>query len=166
MMLLLDARREARFRDGELVLLADQDRSLWDAEQIAHGSRGAGSCVRARRSRALRHPGGDRLAPRRRTTRLGQIAALYGELSQLTGSPIVELNRAIAVAEADGPDAGLAIVDQLALNDYRYFHSTRGELLRRLSRTDDARAAFERALELTTDRAERELLERRLLELA
>ena len=166
MMLLLDARRQARYRDGQLVLLADQDRSLWDAEQIAHG--------RAVLDRAFTLGGRGPYVIQAAIASLhaaeprdwARIAALYGELSKLTGSPIVELNRAIAVAEVGGPDAGLAIVDQLALNDYRYFHSTRGELLRRLSRTDDARAAFERALELTTDRAERELLERRLLELA
>jgi RNA polymerase sigma-70 factor (ECF subfamily) len=95
-----------------------------------------------------------------------RIAALYGELHRLTGSPVVELNRAVAVAETDGPAVALAIVDQLDLDDYRYLHSTRGELLRRLDRTDDARDAYRRALALTSDDAERDLLERRLDDLA
>ncbi|MEP7033741.1 MAG: tetratricopeptide repeat protein, partial [Actinomycetota bacterium] len=94
-----------------------------------------------------------------------QIAALYDELSRLSGSPVVELNRAVAVAEAQGPEAGLDIVDRLDLDDYRYLHSTRGELLRRLGRTDEARDAYRRALSLVHDDAERRLLERRLAEL-
>jgi RNA polymerase sigma-70 factor (ECF subfamily) len=95
-----------------------------------------------------------------------QIAALYEELARLTGSPIVELNRAIAVAETEGPNAGLRLVDQLGLDDFRYLHSTRAELLRRLGRTDEARSAYRRARELTEEGAERRFLERRLMELA
>jgi RNA polymerase sigma-70 factor (ECF subfamily) len=91
-----------------------------------------------------------------------EIAALYGELARLTDSPIVELSRAVAVAEERGPEAGLEIVDRLELGDYRYLHSTRGELLRRLGREKEAREAYERALELAVDDAERRLLERRL----
>jgi RNA polymerase sigma-70 factor (ECF subfamily) len=83
----------------------------------------------------------------------------------LTGSPVVEMNRAIAVAEADGPEAGLAIVDRLDLDGYQYFHSTRGELLRRLGRADDARTAFVRALELAKTEPERRFLQRRIEEL-
>ena len=94
-----------------------------------------------------------------------QIAALYGELGRLTDSPVVELNRAIAVAEDQGPEAGLEIVDRLALGDYQDLHSTRGELLRRLGRTEEARDAYRRALRLVDDDAERRLLERRLAEL-
>jgi RNA polymerase sigma-70 factor (ECF subfamily) len=94
-----------------------------------------------------------------------QIAALYGELSRLTGSPVVELNRAASVAEADGPEAGLQMVDRLDLDDYRYLHSTRGELLRRLGRIGEARDAYRRALALVHDDAERRLFERRLAEL-
>jgi RNA polymerase sigma-70 factor (ECF subfamily) len=94
-----------------------------------------------------------------------QIAALYGELSRLTGSPVVELSRAIAVAEAEGPQAGLDIVDRLELDDYRYLHATRGELLRRLGRIDEARDAYRAAMALVDDDAERRLLERRLAEL-
>jgi RNA polymerase sigma-70 factor (ECF subfamily) len=165
MMLLLDARRAARFRDGDLVLLADQDRTLWDAAQIADGRavldralalRGRGAYVVQAAIAAL-HAGEPRDWP--------QIAALYGELARLTGSPVVELNRAIAVAEEQGPAAGLAIVDGLALEDYRYLHSTRGELLRRLGRTAEARDAYGRALALVHDDAERRLLERRLEQL-
>ncbi len=165
LMLLLDARRAARFRDGELVLLADQDRSLWDRAQIADG--------RAVLDRALALQGRGSYVMQAAIASLHadeapdwpQIAALYGELSRLTGSPVVELNRAVAVAEADGPEVGLGIVDRLALEDYRYLHSTRGELLRRLGRTAEARDAYRRALALAHDDAERRLLERRLAEL-
>jgi RNA polymerase sigma-70 factor (ECF subfamily) len=169
MMLLLDARREARSRNGDLVLLADQDRSRWDTAQIAGGravldralalhGRGAGGAYVVQAAIASLH------ADEPRDWR--QIAALYGELARLTDSPVVELNRAVAVAEADGPEAGLAIVDRLALEDYRYLHATRGELLRRLGRTEEARDAYRRALALVHDDAERRLLERRLAELA
>jgi RNA polymerase sigma-70 factor (ECF subfamily) len=165
MMLLLDARGRARVSDGELVLLEDQDRTRWDADQIAAGRavldralalRGRGAYV-VQAAIASLHAHEPRDWP--------QIAALYGELARLTGSPVVELNRAVAVAEAEGPEAGLAIVDGLALGDYRYLHATRGELLRRLGRTEEARAAYGRALELVHDAAERRLLERRLAEL-
>ena len=165
MMLVHDSRREARFRDGDLVLLADQDRSLWDTEQIAQG--------RALLDRALALGGHGPYVVQAAIASLHadeprdlpQIAALYGELARLTGSPVVELNRAVAVAEADGPEAGLRIVDQLDLDDYRYLHSTRGELLRRLGRTEEARDAYVRALALVHDDAERRFLERRLAEL-
>jgi RNA polymerase sigma-70 factor (ECF subfamily) len=94
-----------------------------------------------------------------------QIAALYGRLARLTGSPVVELNRAIAVAETEGPGAGLRIVDRLDLDGFRYLHSTRAELLRRLGRTEEAVDAYRRARQLTEDGAERRFLERRLGEL-
>jgi RNA polymerase sigma-70 factor (ECF subfamily) len=165
MMLLLDARREARFREGELVRLADQDRSLLDTAQITLGRtaldralalHGRGPYV-VQAAIASLHADEPRDWP--------EIAALYGELARLTDSPVVELNRAVAVAEADGPAAGLAIVDGLALDDYRYLHATRGELLDRLGRTDEARVAYRRALSLVDDDAERRSLERRLAEL-
>ena len=145
LMLLLDARSAARAADGELVLLADQDRSLWDTAQIAEGRalldralalRGRGAYV-IQAAIASLHVDEPRDWP--------QIAALYGELSRLTGSPVVELNRAVAVAEADGPQAGLDIVDRLGLEDYRYLHATRGELLRRLGRSRGARGVRPRA---------------------
>jgi RNA polymerase sigma-70 factor (ECF subfamily) len=165
LMLLHDARREARFRDGELVLLADQDPLLWDGAQIAEGRqaldralalRGRGPYVLQAAIASL-HADEPRDWP--------QIAALYGELTRLTDSPVVELSRAVAVAEADGPEAGLAIADGLELDDYHYLHSTRGELLRRTGRLADARDAYARALALAHDPAERRLLERRLGEL-
>jgi RNA polymerase sigma-70 factor (ECF subfamily) len=168
MMLLLEARRAARFRDGDLVLLADQDRSLWDTAQIAEGrarldralalrGRGAGGVYIIQAAIASLHAGEPR--------DWAEIAALYGELGRLTDSPVVELSRAVAVAEEQGAEAGLAIVDRLALEDYRYLHSTRGELLRRLGRTAEAREAYRRALALVHDDAERRLLEQRLAEL-
>ena len=164
LMLLLDARREARFRDGDLVLLADQDHSLLDTEEIDKG--------RALLDRALALHGRGPYVVQAAIASLHadeprdwvQIAALYGELVRITGSPVVELNRAVAVAEAEGARAGLDIVEQLGLDDYRYFHSTRAELLRRLGRTGEARDAYQRALELVHDAAERRLLERKLAE--
>jgi RNA polymerase sigma-70 factor, ECF subfamily len=166
MMLLLDARRDARFRDGELVLLADQDRGLWDAARIADG--------RAVLDRALALRGRGPYVVQAAIASLHadetpdwpQIAALYGELARLTDSPVVELSRAVAVAEADGPEAALRIVDGLPIEDYHYLHATRGELLRRLARPGEARDAYRRALALVHDDAERRLLERRLAELA
>jgi RNA polymerase sigma-70 factor (ECF subfamily) len=165
LMLLHDARRAARFRDGELVLLADQERSLWDAGQIADG--------RAVLDRAFALHGRGPYVVQAAIASLhvdephdwAQIAALYGELSRLMGSPVVELSRAVAVAETEGPQAGLDIADRLDLDDYRYLHSTRGELLRRLGRIEEAREAFARALALAHDDAERRLIERRLTEL-
>jgi RNA polymerase sigma-70 factor (ECF subfamily) len=165
MMLLLDARREARFRDDEIVLLAEQDRSLWDEAQIADG--------RAVLDRALALQGHGPYVVQAAIASLHadeprdwpQIAALYDELARLTESPVVELSRAVAVAEALGPEQGLDIVDRLALEDYHYLHSTRGELLRRLGRPIEAQDAYRRALALVHDDSERRLLERRLAEL-
>jgi RNA polymerase sigma-70 factor (ECF subfamily) len=165
MMLLLDARRAARVRDGDLVLLADQDRSLWDAERIAAG--------RAALDRALALRGRGPYVVQAAIASLhaddprdwAEIAALYAELARITGSPVVELSRAVAVAEAGDPAAGLEIVDGLktdALGDYRYLHATRADLLRRLGRAGEARDAYRRALALVHDDAERRLLERRL----
>ena len=138
MMLLHDSRREARLDGGELVLLADQDRSRWDWDQVERG--------RAELARAFALGGrgpyviqaaiASRHADEHRDWR--HIAVLYGELARLTDSPVVELNRAAAIAEAEGPEAALRIVDGIELADYRYLHSTRAELLHRLGRTDDA----------------------------
>jgi RNA polymerase sigma-70 factor (ECF subfamily) len=162
LMLLHDARREARFRAGEVVLLEDQDSSLWDRGQIAAGRRvlDRAFALRGRGPYVVQAAIASLHADEPRDW--AQIAALYAELSRLTGSAVVELSRAVAVAEAEGTDAGLAIIDGLDLDDYHYLHATRGELLRRLGRTDEARAAYERALELVHDAAERRLLERRL----
>jgi RNA polymerase sigma-70 factor, ECF subfamily len=166
LMLLHDSRREARFSDGELVLLADQDRFRWNTEQIADG--------RAELDRALTLEGRGPYVLQAAIASLhaevpcdwAQIAALYGQLGRLTGSPVVELNRAIAIAESEGPEAGLRIVDQLGLDDFRYLHSTRADLLRRLGRIDESRDAYRRARQFTDDGAERRFLERRLTELA
>jgi RNA polymerase sigma-70 factor (ECF subfamily) len=165
LMLLNDSRRAARFRDGELVLLDDQDRSLWDAQQIGEG--------RVLLQRALALQGGGPYVIQSAIADLHleeprdwhEIAVLYGVLARVTGSPVVELNRAIAIAETEGPEAALEVLDQLALADYRYFHSTRADLLRRLGRNAEARLAYARALELMQTDPERRFLEGRLAEL-
>jgi RNA polymerase sigma-70 factor, ECF subfamily len=166
LMLVNDARREARVVDGTVVLLADQDRSLWDAQEIAAGR------AALERSRSL---GGGR-GPYVVQAELAalhvedppdwpQLAALYGELAELTGSSVVELNHAAAIAEAGDIETALAIVEGLDLDRYHYLHATRAELLRRLDRAEDARVAYERALELVQSDAERRFLEGRLHEL-
>ena len=165
LMLLNDARREARFADGTVILLRDQDRSLWNVDQIAGG--------RAALERALALGGRGRYVLEAAIAALHvdepedwpQLAALYGELARLTGSPVVELNRAAAIAEAGDAEAALDLVESLDLGRYHYLHSTRAELLRRLDRIEDARAAYDRALELVHSDAERRFLERRLAEL-
>jgi RNA polymerase sigma-70 factor (ECF subfamily) len=165
LMLLHDARRDARFSDGELILLEDQDRALWHHGQIADG--------RAALDQALALHGHGPYVLQAAIAALqaddpidwAEVGALYGELARVTGSPVVELNRAVAIAAVDGPEAALAIVDDLPLSDYQYLHSTRAELLRRLGRIDEARAAYRRALELARDEPERRFLERRLTEL-
>jgi RNA polymerase sigma-70 factor (ECF subfamily) len=165
LMLMNDARRDARFADGTVVLLRDQDRTLWDFDQIAEG--------RAILDRAMALGGRGPYVLQAALASLHsdeppdwlQIAALYGELARATGSPVVELNRAAAVAEAGDPAAGLAIVEHLDLDAYHYLHSTRAELLRRLGRTQEARMAYDRALERVHSDAERAFLERRRAEL-
>jgi RNA polymerase sigma-70 factor (ECF subfamily) len=165
LMLLHDARREARFDAGEVVLLEEQDSSLWDREQIEAGRRvlDRALALRGRGPYVVQAAIASLHADEPRDWR--EIAALYGELSRLTGSAVVELSRAVAVAEADGPAAGLAIVDGLDLDGYHYLHAPRGELRRRLDREHEARAAYERALGLVHDDAERRLIERRLAKL-
>jgi RNA polymerase sigma-70 factor, ECF subfamily len=165
LMLVNDARREARFAGGAVVLLRDQDRSLWDFDQIADGQ--------AALDRALALGGRGPYVLQAAIATLHadepqdwpQLAALYGELARVTGSPVVELNQAVALAEAGDVEAALALVDRLELDRYHYLHSTRAELLRRLDRIEDARAAYDRALELVHTDAERRFLERRLAEL-
>jgi RNA polymerase sigma-70 factor (ECF subfamily) len=165
LMLMNDARRDARFADGTVVLLRDQDRSLWDFDQIAE--------ARAALERALALGGRDPYVLQAAIAALhldepqdwSRIAALYGELARLTGSPVVELNRAVAIAEAGEVEAALALMERLELDRYHYLHATRAELLRRLDRVEDARAAYDRALELVSSDAERHFLERRLAEL-
>jgi RNA polymerase sigma-70 factor, ECF subfamily len=165
LMLMNDARREARFADGAVVLLRDQDRSLWNDHEIAAG--------RAALERALALGGRGPYLLQAAIASLHldepqdwpQLAALYGELARVTGSEVVELNRAAAMAEAGNVEAALELVDRLELDRYHYLHATRAELLRRLDRVDDARLAYDRALELVHSDAERRFLEQRLAEL-
>jgi RNA polymerase sigma-70 factor (ECF subfamily) len=165
LMRLHHARRRARFAGGELVRLADQDRTLWDAGQITAGRAGLD------RALALRARGPYVLQAAIASLQFDdpidwpQIGALYQQLSRITGSPVVELNRAVAVAEAGSPDQALAIVDGLSLDGYRYLHSTRAELLRRLHRPEEAAVAYRRALELTDADAEVRFLRERLASL-
>jgi RNA polymerase sigma-70 factor (ECF subfamily) len=162
LMLINDARREARFVEGNVVLLADQDRSLWDAGQIETGR------AALARAEALGGRGPYALQAEIASLHVDDppdwplLATLYGELARLTGSEVVELNRAVAIAEAGDVEGALALVDTLGLDRYHYLHATRGELLRRLDRTDEARLAYERALELVHSEAERNFLEERL----
>jgi len=165
LMLINDARREARFAEGAIVLLRDQDRSLWNFDQIVQG--------RAALERALALGGRGAYALQAAIASLHaedpqdwpQLAALYGELARRTGSPVVRLNEAAALAEAGNVDAALALVEGLHLDHYHYLHATRAELLRRLDRIEEARAAYERALELVHSDAERRFLQQRLAEL-
>jgi len=165
LMLLQDARREARFQGGELVLLADQDRSLWDSGKLAGGRKlleraialgGRGPYVLQAAIAALHTE---------ESSDWDEIVALYGQLAEVTGSPVVQLNRAVAIAEGGAPEEALELVESLELDRYHYFHSTRAELLRRLDRGQDARAAYERALELADADAEQRHLQRRLANL-
>jgi RNA polymerase sigma-70 factor (ECF subfamily) len=162
LLLLHDARRGARIRDGEIVLLDDQDRGLWDDQQISEGRELLQQAI----TRGERGPYAVQAAIAdlhlQQPRDWQQIAALYTTLSVQTGSPVVELNRAIAVAELDGPAAGLAIIDSLDLEHYRYFHSARAELLRRAGRDDEARRAYRRALDLAQTDAERRSLNNQL----
>jgi RNA polymerase sigma-70 factor (ECF subfamily) len=164
LMLLHDSRRDARLRDGELVLLADQDRSLWNHAQIeagraaldrAVGLHGSGPYV-LQAAIAAQHTLVE--------SDWKRIAALYTELLRVAPSPVIELNRAVAVAEAEGLDAGLAAIERLDLESYLYLHAARADLLRRLGRSTEARAAYGRALELVDSEPERRFLERRLAE--
>jgi RNA polymerase sigma-70 factor (ECF subfamily) len=170
LMLLVQSRRPARVdADGRLILMADQDRSRWDAAMIAEALP-----LVERALRLQRPPGPYALqaaiaalhaeAARAEETDWWQIAALYRELARVAPGPVVELNRAVAIAMARGPAAGLALVDNVAaeLDGYHLLHATRADLLRRLERTDEAAAEYRRALELASNGAEREFLAGRL----
>jgi RNA polymerase sigma-70 factor, ECF subfamily len=165
LMLLHDARREARLRAGEVVLLDEQDRALWDEQQLSDGRH------LLQRAMARGNPGPYAVQAAIADLHLQQprdwqqIAALYETLVGQTGSPIVELNRAIAVAELEGPEAGLTVLDGLDLDHYRYFHSARAELLRRAGRDDEAGHAYRRALDLAQTDAERRSLQNQLARL-
>jgi len=165
LMLLHDARRQARLSgpDGQdLVLLADQDRALWDWQQIGE-ARDILDRIKSSRGPYMIQAA---IASLQAADEIDwrQVAALYAELADLTGSPVVRLNSAVAIAEADGPAAALAVVDHLDLPGYQYFHSTRAELLRRLGRLPEARAAYQSALELATSEPERRFLLGRIAE--
>ncbi len=162
LMMIHHARRRARFSGDDLVLLEDQDRSLWDIDAIAAGRAvldgalalgGAGAYVLQAVIASLQT---------RERIDWPQVAETYRKLAELTGSPVVELNHAAALAQAGEPDAALHAVDRLDLDGYLYYHSTRGELLRRLGRGQEARAAYRRALDLATSTPERRFLTRRL----
>jgi RNA polymerase sigma-70 factor (ECF subfamily) len=165
LLLLQDARRDARVRDGELVLLEEQDRGLWDRAEIEQGRRALA------RALSLRAPGPYQLqaaiaaAHTEDTTDWMQIALLYRRLGELAPSPVIELNRAVAIAMADGPAAGLELVEEIeGLDGYYLLHSARADLLRRLGRAEEAATAYRRAAELAPSEVERDFLTRRVLE--
>ncbi|HEY6961208.1 MAG TPA: sigma-70 family RNA polymerase sigma factor [Gaiellaceae bacterium] len=162
LMLLHDARGAARFADGELVLLDEQDRSLYDGEKIAAGRAALDRAVALHGHSAyvLQAAIASLHADEPRDWR--EIVALYDELVRITESPVVELNRAVAVGELHGAGAALALVDALALDGFRYYHAARAELLRRLERRDEARTEYERALDLTPPGPEQRFLARQL----
>ncbi|HET9345493.1 MAG TPA: RNA polymerase sigma factor [Candidatus Limnocylindrales bacterium] len=175
LMLLHDARREARTGPGgELVLLEDQDRALWDRARIDEGRELLDRALRMRRvgpnqlQAAIAALHDDAGTPRE--TDWAQIAGLYLVLARIAPSPVVELNRAVAVAMASGPERGLAIMDGVAatgqLEDYPYLHAARADLLRRLGRPDEAAEAYRRARELTANETERAFLDRRISEVS
>jgi RNA polymerase sigma-70 factor (ECF subfamily) len=166
LMLLVESRREARTTaEGELVLLADQDRNRWDRDLIAEGQAIVRECLRRDQpgpyqiQAAINAVHSD--APTAAATDWRQILQLYDQLASLAPSPVVDLNRAVAVAEVDGPAAALALVDGLDLDGYQLFHSIRADLLRRLGRDADAVQAYEAAIARTENAAERAFLQRR-----
>jgi RNA polymerase sigma-70 factor (ECF subfamily) len=156
LMLLHHARRDARVdAEGRLVLLEDQDRALWHAEEIEEG-RALAAAAAPDRYGLQAAIAAEHVAD---TTDRARVAELYSRLAALDPSPVIELNRAVAVAMADGPARGLALIDAIdGLDGYHLLHSARADLLRRLGRTDDARAAYDRALELAANPVEREFL--------
>jgi RNA polymerase sigma-70 factor, ECF subfamily len=167
LMLLQDSRREARAGPaGELVLLEDQDRTLWNRERTDEGLRVLD------RALARRAPGPYQLQAAiaalhtEPQTDWSQIAALYGQLARQTPSPVVDLNRAVAVAMAEGPEHGLALMHDLPLDEYHLYHAARADLLRRLERIDEAAEEYRRALELARTEPERRFLSRRLAEIS
>jgi RNA polymerase sigma-70 factor (ECF subfamily) len=167
LMLLVGSRRATRTTpDGDLVLLADQDRRRWDRGLIAEGQAIVRRCLRRNQpgpyqlQAAINAVHSD--APAAAATDWWQILQLYDQLLSLAPSPVVALNRAVAVAEVEGPDAALALVDGLDLGDYHLFHAIRADLLRRLGRADEASPAYEAAIDRTENAAEREFLRRSL----
>ncbi|HEV3462748.1 MAG TPA: DUF6596 domain-containing protein, partial [Actinomycetota bacterium] len=171
LMLLVDARRAARTTpDGALVLLADQDRSRWDRDRIAEGQALVSRCLRRNRPGPYQVQAAinavHSAAPTAAATDWRQILALYDQLLALAPGPVVALNRAVAVAEVEGPAAALTLVDELELDGYHLFHATRADLLRRLGRDAEAAQAYDAAIARTENTAERAFLERRRRDLA
>jgi RNA polymerase sigma-70 factor (ECF subfamily) len=173
LMLLQDSRRETRTDQlGEMVLLEDQDRARWDQDMIDEGLATLDEAITQRRAGPYQVQAAiaalHARAPRPEDTDWPQIAALYGRLAAMNPSPVIELNRAVAIAMADGPARGLAVLEPLAdpLDGYHLFHSARADLLRRLGRLEEAERSYRRALELATNPVERAYLERRLAEVA
>ncbi|HEY5196643.1 MAG TPA: sigma-70 family RNA polymerase sigma factor [Solirubrobacteraceae bacterium] len=167
LMLLIESRRPARTgAGGEVVLLADQDRSLWDRDLIAEGQAIVRRCLRRNQPGAYQIQAAINAvhsdAPDATATDWRQIVALYDQLLEVAPSAVAALNRAVAVAELDGPAAGLGLLDDLDLDRYHIFHAIRADLLRRLGRDTDAAAAYETAIAATENLAERDLLRRRL----
>ena len=164
LMLLHDSRRDARTGPGgELVLLEDQDRGLWDRDEIEEGLGIVGRVPAGRYALEAAIAAEHARAPTPGATDWRRIAGLYGLLARVAPSPVVELNRAVAVAMAEGPDRGLELIEGIdGLERFHLFHAARGDLLRRLGREDDAAGAYRQALELASQPAERRFLERRL----
>jgi RNA polymerase sigma-70 factor (ECF subfamily) len=166
LMLFHDSRREARMTSGgELVLLEDQDRSLWNGERIEEGRRVLDRALRLRSPGPYQVQAAIAALHTEPETDWAQIAVLYAQLALHTRSPVVELNRAVAVAMAEGPERGLMLMQDLPLDEYHLYHAARADLLRRLDRLDEAAAAYRRALELARTQPERRFLCGRLREL-
>jgi RNA polymerase sigma-70 factor (ECF subfamily) len=166
LMLFQDSRREARTaRGGELVLLEEQDRSLWNVDRIEEGHRVLDRALRLRSPGPYQVQAAIAALHTEPETDWGQIAALYAELARQSSSPVVELNRAVAVAMTEGPEHGLALMHGLPLDEYHLYHAAQADLLRRLDRLDEAADAYRRALELAQTQPERRFLSGRLREL-
>jgi RNA polymerase sigma-70 factor (ECF subfamily) len=169
LLVLIEARRDARVRNGQLVPLAEQDRRGWDRALITEGHDLVRNCL------AINRPGRYQIlaainavhtdAPTAPDTDWSQVVALYDQLTRLDPSPIVALNRAVAVAELDGPKAALALVDRLPLNGYHAWHAARADLLRRLARSAEAKDAYDAAIAATQNTAELAYLNRKRAEL-
>ena len=159
LMLLVESRRPARTSaGGELVPLADQDRTLWDRALIAEGQEIVRRCLRRNQPGPYQIQAAINAVHSDAPTDWSQVLALYDQLLAIAPSPVVALNRAVAVAEIDGPDAALALVDALDLDGYHVFHAVRADLLRRLGRGDEAAKAYEAAIASSENAVERDFL--------
>jgi RNA polymerase sigma-70 factor, ECF subfamily len=161
-MLLVDARREARLRNGEVVLPAEQDRSRWNHSQIAAGRAAFDRAIVLHESGPYVIQGAIASLHVEHEPEWSEIAALYGVLFAKTRSPVVQLNRAVSIGQAGSPEVAVAIIGRLDLGDYHYLHAARAAMLQRLGRHQEARTSYRRALELVTNDAERRFLELKL----